>query len=337
MPAMLLALLMAALLSPAAAAKCREECGGVKIQYPFGIGRDCYLRTGDGGDDNEPFNVTCSNRDADGVLQPKPIAMVYGVQLLDIDVDGGRIWVYSRVSWQCDNTWWYDSTTFRISDTENVLTVVGCNVLAYIGTQDGGVENRYVAGCNASCPRGGVRRPLSSSSSMASNGHSGFSACDGTDGCFNTTIQRGIRSFFPSFVTDGEDDRLDGGGSGGSRCRYAFLVEKEKFKFRTSYVTNRELEGAAGKRLPLVLDWAVGNKSCLVAQKDNATYACRSDNHTCVKTSRTAQGIYASAKLGTEETLNYVENGCQCEFSLLPVLLLLLIVVCRRHRLHRCY
>ena len=94
----------------------------------------------------------------------------------------------------------YESTTFCVSGTENVLTVVGCGVLAYIGTQDRGVENRYVVGCNASCPQGGVRP----SSSMAAGG-GGAASCDGTDGCCQTTIQRGIRSFVPSFVADGED------------------------------------------------------------------------------------------------------------------------------------
>jgi interleukin-1 receptor-associated kinase 1 len=335
--AMLLALLTAALLSPAAAAvRCPEECGVVKIPYPFGIGRGCYLETaGDGGD--EPFNVTCSNLDADGALQPGPIPKVAGLQVLDIDVAGGRMRVYSWVNSRCrnytspstvdENILGYDSATFRVSGTENVLTVVGCDVLAYIGTQERGVENRYVAGCNASCPRGGVRRPPSSM--MANNG-GGISACDGTDGCCQTTIQRGIRSFVPSFVANGED-RPDGSGSGGSPCRYAFLVEREKFKFRTSYVSNRELAGAAGKRLPLVLDWAVGNKSCLVAQKDKATYACLSDNHECVN-STNGPGYLCKCKTGYRGN-PYRKNGCECEFSLLPPP----HHHRRRRRLHCCY
>ncbi|CAD6269813.1 unnamed protein product [Miscanthus lutarioriparius] len=319
MPAMLLALLIAALLSPrqplvAAAGKCREECGSVKIPYPFGIGRGCYLETaGDGGGD-EPFNVTCSNRDAEGAMHPEPIPMVDGgLQVLDIDVAGGRMRAYTRVSSWCrnatspstvdDNSWVYESARFRVSSTENVLTVVGCGVLAYIGTQDRGVENRYVVGCNSSCPHGPVRP----SSSMAAGG-GGAASCDGTDGCCQTTIQRGIRSFVPSFVADGED-RPDGSGSGGSPCRYAFLVEREKFKFRTSYVTNRELAGAAGKRLPLVLDWAVGNKSCLVAQKDNATYACLSDNHECVN-STNGPGYLCKCKTGYRGN-PYRKNGCE--------------------------
>ncbi|EES17216.1 wall-associated receptor kinase 4 [Sorghum bicolor] len=319
MPAILLALLMAALLSPAAAAvRCPEECGGVKIPYPFGIGRGCYLETatGDGGGHDEPFNVTCSNRDADGKLHPKPIPMVDGgLQVLDIDVAGGRMRAYTRVSSWCrnaantspsavdDDSWVYESATFRVSGTENVLTVVGCGVLAYIGTQDRGVDNRYVVGCNASCPRG-IVRPSSTAAAAAS----GVSSCDGTDGCCQTTIQRGIRSFVPSFVAD-DEDRPDGSGAGGSPCRYAFLVEKEKFKFRTSYVTNRELAGAAGKRLPLVLDWAVGNKSCVVSQKDKATYACLSDNHECVNSTNGA-GYLCKCKTGYRGN-PYRNNGCE--------------------------
>ena len=95
-------------------------------------------------------------------------------------------------------------------------------------------------------------------------------------------------------------------------------MEREKFKFRTSYVTNRDLAGAAGKRLPLVLDWAVGNKSCLVAQKDNATYACLSDNHECVN-STNGPGYLCKCKTGYRGN-PYRKNGCECEFSLFLLL-----------------
>ena len=102
-------------------------------------------------------------------------------------------------------------------------------------------------------------------------------------------------------------------------------MEREKFKFRTSYVTNRDLAGAAGKRLPLVLDWAVGNKSCLVAQKDNATYACLSDNHECVN-STNGPGYLCKCKTGYRGN-PYRKNGCECEFSLFLLLPLVVVIL----------
>jgi hypothetical protein len=102
-------------------------------------------------------NVTCSSNGT---------ASIGSLEVLSIDVPAGKIRVKSPVNSWCynttthsmgeQNTWIYDTseTAFRVSDTDNKLTVVGCNVLAYVWSRDGGADDKYIVGCNATCSRG---------------------------------------------------------------------------------------------------------------------------------------------------------------------------------------
>ncbi|TVU49694.1 hypothetical protein EJB05_01020, partial [Eragrostis curvula] len=212
------------------AATCQRYCGGVEIPYPFGIGRGCYHRIEELGDDQQDFKVNCSNHNADGVRLQKPTPMVYGFEVLRIDVALGKLTVRSPVSSWCYNAMsrsmgepketWYESTALRISDADNVLAVVGCNAFAFLGSREGG----GVLGCQATCPSG--RRSVAG----------GFSACNGTDGCCQTAIPPGMRSFDLFFS---EWYNNSGAVPEFNPCSYAMVVDKEAFKFGTSYVTTR--------------------------------------------------------------------------------------------------
>ncbi|KAL6846962.1 hypothetical protein ACP4OV_022815 [Aristida adscensionis] len=293
---MLLALLITALAStrPAAAtaaagdeaAACQRRCGGLEIPPPFGIGRGCFLDAGDGGAGHRrrPFEVTCSG---DGA------AALDGFEVLGFDVRRGKVRVRSRVSSWCydaaagamaaPDAWSYDSPAagLRVSGEENLLTVVGCDVLAYVGSREGGVENRYLVGCHAACSPAGGGAP-----SLANGSASGAGAGAGGGWC-QTPIQPGIRSFCVAFYAAGSyRDRA--GVAGFSPCGYAMLVEAREFEFRTSYVTTDELMamdaggGGGGGKLPMVLDWAVGNETCETARRNATAFACVSANSECV-------------------------------------------------------
>ncbi|KAL6623570.1 hypothetical protein ACP70R_033449 [Stipagrostis hirtigluma subsp. patula] len=279
-----------------ATSSCQRRCGGLEIPPPFGIGRGCYLDTGDGGGDR-PFEVTCTGNGT---------ATVDGFEVLGIDARRGKMRVRSRVSSWCydaaagamaaPDTWSYDSTAFRVSDTENLLTVVGCDVLAYIGSQDGGVDNRYVVGCHAACPLG--------ARSLANGSGDG-----GAGGWCQTPIQPGIRSFALDFYTTAGYNRSRVAGF--SPCGYAMLVEAREFKFRTTYVTTNELmamDAAGGGQVPMVLDWAVGNRTCREAQKNRTAYACVSANSECVDSKN--GGYLCNCSKGYQGN-PYRPDGCQ--------------------------
>lgn len=135
-------------------------------------------------------NVTCSSNGT---------ASIGSLEVLSIDVPAGKIRVKSPVNSWCynttthsmgeQNTWIYDTseTAFRVSDTDNKLTVVGCNVLAYVWSRDGGADDKYIVGCNATCSRG--------MESLADG------RCSDEGGCCQAPIRPGT-SFELTFVDD---------------------------------------------------------------------------------------------------------------------------------------
>ncbi|XP_004964046.1 wall-associated receptor kinase 5 [Setaria italica] len=298
LPLVITALVVSSAHPPAAAAAtCQRRCGDVDIPYPFGIGCGCYLDTGEDGD--RAFEVTCSGNGT---------ATVDGFEVLGIDAHRGKLrirspvgsWCYDAASRSMANpvTWSYDSSAFRISGADNRLTVLGCNAFAYMDSRDGAVENRYVLGCRAVCSG---RAP--SSSLGKANG-----SCDGTSGCCQAPIPPGIRSFEVGFFDDYKNDTS--AVAGFSPCSYVVLAEAAAFEFRSAYVTTRDLEDPAGRQAPpVVLDWAVGNRTCKKAQRNTTAYACVSANSECLD-SNNGPGYLCSCSKGYQGN-PYLVDGCQ--------------------------
>ncbi|CAN6343380.1 unnamed protein product [Urochloa humidicola] len=328
--------LLAALLSPrlppasSAAVECPEQCGDVKIPYPFGIGHGCYLETAGAGNDTnmQPFNVTCHDNRT---------ATIGELELLSVDVARGKVRVKSPVSSWCrdqangsmgaQDTWWYDmAAAFRVSDADNKLTVLGCNVLAYIWSRDGGADDKYIVGCNATC-----------AAALADG------SCRDVGGCCQAPIRPGT-SFDLNFVDDygggGNDSSGDGGGARSgptSPCAYAMLVETKAFDFRKTYVTTRDLSSAGGGQVPMVLDWSVGNQTCDVAQR-NTGYACRGANSKC-EDSKNGRGYLCNCPEGYQGNPYHPDGGCkdidECKTMDKPCPA---YSICRNtHGRHECY
>uniref|UniRef100_A0A0D9XGT3 non-specific serine/threonine protein kinase n=1 Tax=Leersia perrieri TaxID=77586 RepID=A0A0D9XGT3_9ORYZ len=230
---------------------CLRRCGDFEIPYPFGIGSGCHLETGDW-----TFVLSC-NRSEDGRLR----VYNYQIEVVDISVRLGQLRIYSAINPWCYNgstgamndqsNWGYDMsiTNFRINDALNRFTVIGCNSLAYILSPDGTPSaDGYMTACMATCP--GVGR--------LENG-----SCAGV-GCCQTAIPGGLNGYQVVF----EEKFNTSGTAMFSRCSYTVLVDSRAFNFSTTYVTTDELMVAHGGQLPLVLDWAIGNKTCKEARQN---------------------------------------------------------------------
>ena len=70
------------------------------------------------------------------------------------------------------------------------------------------------------------------------------------------------------------------GMDGERQCRYAMVVEANKFSFHTAYLNATTFWDEHRGEVPMILNWSVGNETCDVAKNDTASYACRSSNST---------------------------------------------------------
>ncbi|CAL5093786.1 unnamed protein product [Urochloa decumbens] len=221
---------------------CQDSCGGIAIQYPFGIGAGCFRKG---------FEVICDrsmNRPLlAGTTKPVP------VNHLSIRTAEARVML--PVAWQCFNSSdsvydWSDGDVqfnreevYRISNTKNQLITIGCNTLGYIQSQqtEGTVCMSY---CN--------------NSRSAMNG-----ACAGV-GCCHLDIPPGLSDNKMNFRVYTHKGKLVY-----SPCDYTFLVDRDNYSFNTA-----DLKMATNTLMPVWLDCAIrDNMACNEAKKNVESYA----------------------------------------------------------------
>jgi hypothetical protein len=250
-------------------------CGSLCIPYPFGTRWGHYL--------DDSFHINCDNTSG----TPKPtLGHDNNLEVLNISLDG-ELRVSSPVTRHCNDS--YDSvqyigSKFPISYKRNNLIGVGFYSVSYIGGSSG---KMYGTGC-VSLSSGLYDGP--GRDSRVVNG-----SCSGV-GCCNTSIPEGVTDFEVRVLSFLEDY---------STCIFAFVVEKEAYKFSTldlNFLQNRTT-------VPVVLDWAVGNETCENAQRNQTTYACKAANSTC-HNSDNGPGYRCNCSSGFQGN-PYVLDGCQ--------------------------
>nr|CAB3465827.1 unnamed protein product [Digitaria exilis] len=275
---------------------CPDSCGGISIQYPFGIGSGCF-RNG--------FEITCDHSTNTpflaGTTRPVP------VNLLSITTAEARVML--PVAWACFNTsdkvyaysdgdvHFNSDEVYRISNAHNQLVVIGCNTLGYTRSQrDQGSDYTYAdyTGCMCYC----------NDSRSAIDG-----ACAGV-GCCHVDIPPGLTDNRMSFEEYTHKTRL-----GYSPCDYAFLVDRDNYTFHTS-----DLKMDLDTTMPVWLDWAIRDNVTCDEAKASPSYACVSGNSMC-RDSSNGPGYVCNCSKGYQGN-PYVAGGCtdinECELKEYP-------------------
>nr|CAE05451.3 OSJNBa0073E02.11 [Oryza sativa Japonica Group] len=279
--------------------QCQSRCGDVDIQYPFGIGANCSLA--------ELFNVECKVQH--GISKP----FIGNVEVLNISLSRSTLRVLNGISTFCYNAsglmggvhfrFNAKNTPFRFSDVYNKFTVIGCNTLAYIA-DDGGTG--YQSGCFSQC------RDLSG---LVDGSCSGM-------GCCQTTIPRGMYYYNVTFDKRFNTSQISRFG----RCSYAVLMEAASFNFSTTYINTTKFNGTNGGRVPMVIDWAIREKSCDIAKQNMTSYACLSSNSECVA-STNGPGYVCNCSHGYEGN-PYLPDPHGCHGVIIGFIVLMIIAFC---------
>jgi hypothetical protein len=259
-----------------------KTCGNISIPYPFGTSEGCYL--------DSSFFITCDY--SSGI--PTPFLRKGNIPVRDISLDG-ELRILSSVARDCYNESGFsvDRTNrhltlskFTISYTRNKFTVVGCDTYAYISgsVQATSGEKNYTTGCISLCDK----------IESVDNG-----SCSGI-GCCQTSIPEGGRDLnarVRSFNNYSAVFRFN-------PCGFAFVVEEKAYNFSPSDLTNlRDIV-----KVPVVLDWAIGNETCEAAKGNMTSYACKAESSYCYNSTK-GLGYRCNCSRGFQGN-PYLHHGC---------------------------
>ncbi|KAI3861081.1 hypothetical protein MKX03_021919 [Papaver bracteatum] len=286
---------------PLAKPGCDAKCGNLTIPYPFGIGPNengCSLT----GPELFHYNITCDTT----YNPPKPFLRVGRnttagsdaryrmVEVLSISETEVRIKNWPATSCYQYKTgeltldegigWMaFNGAPFTISYTRNRFFGLGCDTLAYFYEPD----FTFNSSCISFCQR-------------TTNIIDG--SCSGS-GCCQTPLPKGVRKFLVlanSLNTSADTLSF-------APCSYSFIGESEKYTFSASDLNGTSFHSKA-KDIPIVLDWAIGNKTCEEAQKDASSFACQK-NSKCSNSDK-VPGYLCTCNEGFEGN-PYLSPGCQ--------------------------
>ncbi|KAM3683001.1 hypothetical protein ACJW31_12G113500 [Castanea mollissima] len=198
---------------PLALPNCTDRCGDVKIPYPFGTTKGCFLN------ETRDFLINCSNSSG----QPQPLSG--NVKVTNISIEG-QIEILMFKAEDCYNytngTRWQKTTaklkipSFTISAIENKFVAVGCDTYAFLSGNLNGQQ--FSIGCLFQCQN----------ISSVVNG-----SCSGI-GCCQLDIPEGLKNVsLETYSFKNHTQVWDF-----NPCSFAFVIRKDKFHFSSDNLTS---------------------------------------------------------------------------------------------------
>ncbi|KAI3841935.1 hypothetical protein MKW92_034043, partial [Papaver armeniacum] len=239
---------------------CPNKCGNITIPYPFGdYGEDCSMIEDDAG---KLYYVYCNTS-----FDPPKVFLGMNddkIEVLSISDTEFRV-KNTAIAAKCyddqtgklvvDNPSYnlnLRATPFTISYTKNMYAGVGCNIWA-------GFFYPTTRGCVSKC---------------ANKADIVEGSCSGS-GCCQANVPKGLNNISEAIRNVTSEFPIQSF----SQCNFAFLVETGQYTFQGS---DLQLDGRLTKPdmdIPLVLDWAIGGRSCKEAQTISSDIA--SDRYAC--------------------------------------------------------
>ncbi|KAF8022396.1 hypothetical protein BT93_F0051 [Corymbia citriodora subsp. variegata] len=237
--------------APAFPGECQSSCGNVNIYYPFGLETNC-VRSAD-------FLLNCTNIEGSGVQ-----LLSGNLTIRSISVGDSTMVVNLPEAYECYNQngtlannsrlaiGLSSNPRYRISETQNKLTVLGCDTLASVANSKGA----FGSGCISYC---------SDNVNITEK-----TTCSG-QGCCQASIPKGLRTLSISISPTDQN----GSNSPPNRCVRAFVVDNKSFNISNWTLPSFE---DVGNTPSLVLDWMVEpDVNCRKAERNKASYACGSN------------------------------------------------------------
>uniref|UniRef100_A0A0E0DWP0 Protein kinase domain-containing protein n=1 Tax=Oryza meridionalis TaxID=40149 RepID=A0A0E0DWP0_9ORYZ len=180
-----------------------------------------------------------------------------------------------------------------VSSAKNRFTAIGCSTVAYIYGRDkngsNGQVDQFTSLCGSFCfDEGSIE---------------GGPECS-SRGCCQVPISTNLRRFslgFDNYNTTKEVLNF-------SSRSYAFVVEKDQFKFKSSYAKADNFMEELARGIPIILEWIAGNETCEEAALEES-YACVANNSECVYV-KEAPGYRCNCTQGYEGN-PYLKDGCR--------------------------
>ncbi|KAI3898414.1 hypothetical protein MKW92_027911 [Papaver armeniacum] len=298
--------LSAPLILPITKPGCESKCGNVFIPYPFGIGNEScaidrsYTEAISTETTSNGFTINCST----SYDPPKPfITGTEGFPLEVLSISDAEIIVGSKIAAVCydesgkkmvlrenrsaDAYFDMGFSSFTFSHSKNKFYVIGCD-------SSGSLSNTSPIGTMTEC-----RSNCESRDKVAEG------TCTGHNGCCETDMPKELKKVFKVKVESFDNQTKVWSFN---PCSYAFLAQQGNYTFSPTDLLSLDNPSNKIKNIvPVVLDWAIGDKTCAQAKQNSTTYACR-ENTECKEALNPG---YRCTCIKGYEGNPYLSPGCQ--------------------------